>query len=263
MAEEYFVRWKSIITGPFNKDVIKEMLRDGRVSKHHQVSSDKMTWKPLHDSTDFGGDCRVDAAVLKLASSRVLQKTDENEASAGENSNPPSAEPRRIIRIRKTDAPIEERWYYVDNNETAGPVSLFELRALVDNGMIGRDTQICREGEQRWQKAGDAFPNYWSNRGHQESYAPYAMQGQRPPVTQETVRAPYRQKSRGTYIVLGLFLGGLGIHNYYAGRHGPGAAQLIITLTLGWVGVGVVINLIWVIIELISITEDGDGNPMG
>lgn len=262
MAEEYFVRWKSIITGPFNKDAIKEMLKDGRVSKHHQVSTDKASWKPMHDSIEFGGDCRVDATVLKLASSRAVPQNDGKGSPADENENPPAAEPRRIIKIRKTDASIEERWYYVDNNETAGPVSLFELRALVDNGMIGRDTQICREGEQRWQKAGDAFPNYWNSRGGQEAYAPYSMQGQRPPVMQELVRAPYSQKSRGTYIILGLFLGGLGIHNFYAGRNGPGAAQLIITLTLGWVGVGVVINLIWVIIELLSITEDGDGNPM-
>ncbi|HEV3439346.1 MAG TPA: TM2 domain-containing protein, partial [Gemmata sp.] len=44
-------------------------------------------------------------------------------------------------------------------------------------------------------------------------------------------RRRYRdQKSRLAYILLGVFLGTWGVHNFYAGRTGPGAAQLIITL---------------------------------
>ena len=37
-------------------------------------------------------------------------------------------------------------------------------------------------------------------------------------------------KSRGVYIILGLFFGCLGIHNFYAGRNGVGVAQLLITI---------------------------------
>jgi TM2 domain-containing membrane protein YozV len=70
-------------------------------------------------------------------------------------------------------------------------------------------------------------------------------------------------KSRGVYIILGLFLGGLfGIHNFYAGYYGTAAIQLLIILFLGWTGVGIGINLIWVLIEVCTITVDGNGNPM-
>ena len=70
------------------------------------------------------------------------------------------------------------------------------------------------------------------------------------------------QKSRGAYIILGLFLGCLGIHNFYAGYYGRGAAQVIITLTLGWILIGFFITGIWALIEIITVTEDGKGNPM-
>ena len=69
-------------------------------------------------------------------------------------------------------------------------------------------------------------------------------------------------KSRGVFIILGLLLGGLGLHNFYAGYYKKGAAQLIITLTLGWVVVGLVITGIWALVEICTVTQDARGNPM-
>ena len=82
------------------------------------------------------------------------------------------------------------------------------------------------------------------------------------PIMHGKIQAPPSSKSRGTYIILGILLGGLGIHNFYAGRYGAGAAQLIIMLTLGWFGIGIVIVGIWIICELFAITEDGEGRTM-
>ena len=67
-------------------------------------------------------------------------------------------------------------------------------------------------------------------------------------------------KSRGVYIILGLFFGMLGVHNFYAGRLGYGVAQLLITCILGWFVVGLFISAIWVLIELFTVKEDGAGD---
>jgi len=69
-------------------------------------------------------------------------------------------------------------------------------------------------------------------------------------------------RSRGVFIILGVLLGLLGIHNFYAGYYGRGAAQLVITVLLGWVLVGIFITAIWVLIELFTVTADADGNRM-
>jgi len=69
-------------------------------------------------------------------------------------------------------------------------------------------------------------------------------------------------KSRGLFIILGLFLGCLGMHNFYAGYYGRGAAQLIITVVLGWVIVGFVITGVWALVEICTVKADAQGNPM-
>ena len=76
---------------------------------------------------------------------------------------------------------------------------------------------------------------------------------------------PETQKSKMTAGLLGIFLGGLGIHNFYLGYNGKAIAQLLITLLsiflLSWV------SAIWGLIEGIliltgSIKEDAFGNPL-
>lgn len=80
------------------------------------------------------------------------------------------------------------------------------------------------------------------------------------PQRQSSTQLVKSAKSRGIYIILGLFFGLLGIHNFYAGRLGVGVAQLLVTVILGWFVVGIFITAIWVLIELFTVTKDGAGD---
>jgi TM2 domain-containing membrane protein YozV len=64
-------------------------------------------------------------------------------------------------------------------------------------------------------------------------------------------------KSRTSYIVLGIFLGSLGVHNFYAGYTGRAVGQLCLTvLTLGYLGI---VSWIWAIIEICTVEKDSTG----
>ncbi len=68
------------------------------------------------------------------------------------------------------------------------------------------------------------------------------------------------QKSKLTAGLLGIFLGGLGIHNFYLGYTGKAIAQIVLSLCFG-------IGAIWGLIEGImiltgSINKDAAGNPL-
>lgn len=72
-------------------------------------------------------------------------------------------------------------------------------------------------------------------------------------------------KSKMAAGLLGIFLGGLGVHNFYLGYTGKAVAQLLISLLscgfLSWA------SAIWGLIEGIllltgSINVDGEGNPL-
>lgn len=67
------------------------------------------------------------------------------------------------------------------------------------------------------------------------------------------------QKSRLVFILLGIFLGAFGVHNFYAGYNGKGAAQLLITLLLGWLVIPWIAVEIWALIEIITVKEDKNG----
>jgi TM2 domain-containing membrane protein YozV len=64
-------------------------------------------------------------------------------------------------------------------------------------------------------------------------------------------------KSRTSYIVLGIFLGAFGIHNFYAGYTGRAVGQLCLTvLTLGYLGI---VSWIWAIVEICTVEKDSTG----
>jgi len=65
------------------------------------------------------------------------------------------------------------------------------------------------------------------------------------------------RKSRIVYILLGLFLGGFGIHNFYAGYTGKACLQLLLTFT----GIGFPIVVIWVILDIIFVKQDANRVP--
>lgn len=72
-------------------------------------------------------------------------------------------------------------------------------------------------------------------------------------------------KSKIAAGLLGIFLGGLGIHNFYLGYTGKAITQLLLTvLSCGFLSE---VSIIWGLIEGIlilagSINTDADGNPL-
>jgi len=68
-------------------------------------------------------------------------------------------------------------------------------------------------------------------------------------------------KSRVTYVLLGFFLGALGIHNFYAGYTTKAVIQLLTTLLLGIFVFPIYIIWIWVIFEICTIKQDAQAIP--
>lgn len=69
------------------------------------------------------------------------------------------------------------------------------------------------------------------------------------------------QKSRLAYILLALFFGGFGVHNFYAGYTGKGLTQLLLCILLFWLVIPLIIVGLWVLIEMITVTKDAKGIP--
>lgn len=70
-------------------------------------------------------------------------------------------------------------------------------------------------------------------------------------------------KTRVAYVLLALFLGCLGIHNFYAGYPTKAVIQLLISLLVGWMIFPLFVVGLWCLIEAITVTKDGKGKVFG
>lgn len=68
--------------------------------------------------------------------------------------------------------------------------------------------------------------------------------------------------------MLGLFLGYLGVHNFYIGRAGRGVGQLLmffvglITLYFLIGGLILFVLFVWLLVDICSVTQDSEGKPL-
>lgn len=79
-----------------------------------------------------------------------------------------------------------------------------------------------------------------------------------PPMSLAELYATYQPpKSRVVYVLLGVFLGALGVHNFYAGYIRKAVAQLCISLFTCFYGSFV--SWIWAIVEVCTVNQDSEG----
>lgn len=152
-------------------------------------------------------------------------------------------------------------YFYLSNGQRYGPVAEGELRALVAQGRVSVSDLVWREGMGAWAPAHEAL-------GIAMPPPPPAYAA--PPAPAQTVlvgpppaavAAQAGQKDRVAFVLLGVFLGALGVHNFFAGYTGRAVAQLLITILVGWLVVPLVAVWIWNIVEVITVTKDAHGVP--
>lgn len=93
-------------------------------------------------------------------------------------------------------------------------------------------------------------PQYQAPQGYQ-GYQPYGQQ----PYAVST-------KSKLAAGLLGIFLGSLGVHNFYLGYTTKAVIQLLLTVLAGWIfGLGAIAAAIWGLVEAILILTSQPGSP--
>ena len=73
-------------------------------------------------------------------------------------------------------------------------------------------------------------------------------------------------KNKVLAIVLAIFLGTFGVHNFYLGYTGKGIAQILLSTLGACIFIGPFITWIWVIVEIVMIAtgslKDAEGNDL-
>ncbi len=168
-------------------------------------------------------------------------------------------------------------YYLLINGQRTGPYEANDVQRMLRQNAIGYETQFWKDGMFAWETVGSQRQLFeTAPPPQQQFYQQPQPQYQQPPMYQQPQQVNiYQQqpmmvqpvmmvssKSRVAYILLGLFLGGLGVHNFYAGYGGRGAVQLILNLLLFWTIIVPIGITIWIIVEVCTVDRDAYGNRM-
>ena len=135
-------------------------------------------------------------------------------------------------------------WYYQQGTNRMGPVDEVTLRGLLTNGTISIDTLVWTNGMSNW------IPLQQTHLANGLPVPPPAVPAMPPMIDTGA-------QDRVAYVLLAIFLGGLGIHNFYAGYTARAVTQLLITILT--CGIGAIVTSIWAIIEACTVTQNAAG----
>lgn len=137
---------------------------------------------------------------------------------------------------------VDHSYYIVRiDRESKGPYTIQQLRTMWKAGRINKLTKYQHPGDTSWlSMSGLAF---------------------RLVEDGEAATAP-GAKSRARYILLGVFFGTIGAHNFYANRFIRGSLQSLLTLSTIWFRYAILAAWLWSLIEVMVEKKDGGGEPM-
>lgn len=127
MDERLYIRLRGRVQGPFDPDRLRELVRQGQLSRIHQVSVDKVDWVAASEYPELF-------------------------PSSSESKNWPKKSGR--VKKSKGGDPGGE-WFYSDNGEQRGPVGLDRLTQMLASGELGADTHVWTESLSDWTRASD------------------------------------------------------------------------------------------------------------
>lgn len=118
MANQFYVRKRGRVTGPFELEEVLKLKHQGRLTRVHELSRDQVEWTPAFEVDE------VFRAYVELP--------DENNKYFAKEPQP--------TKSKVSSGGTE--WYYVFDGDRLGPVSTDELAALVSKGEIKSDTLV-------------------------------------------------------------------------------------------------------------------------
>jgi hypothetical protein len=150
MAEAgYFVRVKGKIMGPYGIEALRRYAREGRLSRIHEISADRVQWNPAGEYEDLFPAAATVAAPSALPSRSSPSPARSPSASASHVSGRTPAASAGEIALKPPAASLTAaKYYYAKEGTSYGPIAISVLRLLAEKGTLHADDLVWHEGAQ-------------------------------------------------------------------------------------------------------------------
>jgi RsiW-degrading membrane proteinase PrsW (M82 family) len=146
MGEQYYVRIRGRVSGPFDYKQLKVLAQQHRLNRTHEISDDTITWYPASDRTELFTRLTTQGVALKEDIATVVKEIPIKAETASE--------------LRQA-TPLADSWYVSVNGEKAGPFSTARLRSDASVGILSPDVLVWTEGMSDW-ATGSSIPGLFS-----------------------------------------------------------------------------------------------------
>lgn len=254
MTNPLYIEWRGRRTGPHSAPELQGMVKRRELSSYHIIidGDNKLSLRKWQELQRLESARQIEAKKTPTAPPPTMPPV----PSASDSETDCAGESRQNARlVAAHGAQVQNDHYYLKVDEhITGPFPLGNLLADYKAGVISVDAEYRSENEKRWWPLSERFDQNTNN--HRRN------PGLNNDLEFHRKDEPER-KYRIAYILLGLFLGGFGIHNFYAGYTGRGLGQLLGFVFLVLVDYRMTFLIgIWALIEILSVNRDPQGRRM-
>jgi len=131
--QTYFIRNRGRVLGPFSVEKLISLRARGQFSRAHEVSTDRQNWQPASALDDLIAPARSARGI-----SDPLGQDAGVVAPAGQFPSPTGM------------STPGANWHYNIGGELHGPVSIMELRSMINAAKLHSDDYVWKEGMPDW-----------------------------------------------------------------------------------------------------------------
>ena len=164
LEEQYYIRHRGTVQGPYTFEKLRELAIRGRFSKHYFISSDQVEWRPAKDHPElFARIPRMPVEIpIPLEPTIDLNDVAEDEFALDEtrelfgSSEETSYAEDESFEESIVDDSTDCTWYFESQSKPYGPKTFSQLQTLATTGVIEPDNLVWAEGMDKWVQANQA-----------------------------------------------------------------------------------------------------------
>jgi hypothetical protein len=141
----YYIRLRGQQQGPFSADQLQKLAARGRFSRHHEVSTDGISWQRAEGYPEL---FPKPPAPLPRRQEPVAAVAVEGAYGSGV-----SAEGYAMTAADPAAPDVE--WYYTHGGSEQGPLGTSELKRLIGFGQVVSEDHVWTDGMANWQRVRD------------------------------------------------------------------------------------------------------------
>lgn len=141
MAQQFYIRVRGKVQGPFEPERLRELAKRGRFSRSYEVSTDGVEWSRAAKFPDLFPP-PPERKVMKLPPAPQIPLTETVVAADLDDLFVLDDEPDLVGE--------EAAWHYVRNGEKFGPIPFSELELLFATDQLQPDELVWTEGMPNW-----------------------------------------------------------------------------------------------------------------